>query len=113
LRKERFLPLKDRCWYRRRYGESDQVVAETLLPGKVVPFNLANKLGVTPAQLATYIKVQPGQQITKDTVLAANKGLFGLGFLKSEVKSPVDGEVENISAVTGQVLLLEPAFLCS
>jgi len=88
--------------------KAEDVVAETLLPGKVVPYNLANKLGVTPAQLSVYIKIKPGQQITKDTILAENKGLFGLGFFKSEVRSPCDGEVENISAVTGQVLLREP-----
>lgn len=109
LRKERILPLKGQVLVKKGdMVKADQVVAETLLPGKVVPFNLANKLGVTPAQLVNYMKVQPGQQISKDTVLAANNGLFGTGIFKSEVKSPVDGEVENVSAVTGQVLLREP-----
>jgi len=109
LRKERILPLKGQVLA--KIGDkvkAEDVVAETLLPGKVVPFNLANKLGVTPAQLAGYIKIEPGQQITKSTVLAQTKGIFGLGFMKSEVLSPVDGEVESVSAVTGQVLLREP-----
>jgi len=109
LRKERILPLKGQVLA--KIGDkvkAEDVVAETLLPGKVVPFNLANKLGVTPAQLAGYIKIEPGQQITKSTVLAQTKGIFGMGFMKSEVLSPVDGEVESVSAVTGQVLLREP-----
>ena len=109
LRKERILPLKGEVLVKKNAKvKGDDVVAQTLLPGKVVPFNLANKLGVTPAQLLQYIKIKPGDQITKKTVLAENKGLFGLGLFKSEVRSPVDGEVENISAVTGQVLLREP-----
>jgi len=109
LRKERILPLKGTVLVKK--GDkvaANDVIAETLLPGKVVPFNLANKLGVTPAQLNNYIKIEPGQQITKNTILAQTKGLFGLGFLKNEVHSPVDGEVESISKITGQILLREP-----
>lgn len=109
LKKERLLPLKGSVLVKKGDKvKAEEVVAETLLPGKVVPFNLANKLGVTPAQLSNFIKVEAGQQITKDTILAENKGLFGTGLFKSEVRSPVDGEVESISAVTGQVLLREP-----
>ncbi|MBP7310401.1 MAG: hypothetical protein KA984_03835, partial [Candidatus Cloacimonetes bacterium] len=109
LRKERILPLKGQVLVKKGTKvKAEDVVAETLLPGKVVPFNLANKLGVTPGQLSGYIKITAGQKITKDTVLAQNKGLFGMGFMKTEVLSPVEGEVESISAVTGQVLLREP-----
>lgn len=109
LRKERILPLKGQVLVKKGTKvKAEDVVAETLLPGKVVPFNLANKLGVTPGQLAGYIKITAGQKITKDTILAQNKGLFGLGIMKTEVLSPVEGEVESISAVTGQVLLREP-----
>lgn len=109
LRKERILPLKGQVLVKKGDKvKAEDVVAETLLPGKVVPFNLANKLGVTPAQLTGYIKIVAGQKITKDTILAENKGLFGTGLFKNEVRSPVEGEVENISSVTGQVLLREP-----
>lgn len=109
LRKDRLLPLKGDVLVKK--GDSvkaEDVVAETLLPGKVIPLNLANKLGVTPAQLAGYLKVKAGDQISKGTVLAENKGLFGLGFMKNSVTSPTDGEVESVSSHTGQVLLREP-----
>ncbi len=109
LKKERILPLKGKVLVKKGDKvQAETVVAETLLPGKVVPFNLANKLGVTPAQLVNFIKIEPGQLITKNTVLAETKGLFGLGIFKNEVRSPVEGEVENISSVTGQILLREP-----
>jgi biotin carboxyl carrier protein len=109
LKKERILPLKGKVLVKKGDKvKAEDVVAETLLPGKVVPFNLANKLGVTPAQLVNFIKIEVGQQITKDTILAETKGLFGTGLFKNEVRSPVEGEVENISSVTGQILLREP-----
>ncbi|MCB5262445.1 MAG: hypothetical protein LHW64_01275 [Candidatus Cloacimonetes bacterium] len=109
LRKERIMPLKGKVLVTKGTKvKGEDVVAETLLPGKVLPFNLANKLGVTPSQLEKYIKIKIGDQITPKTVLAENAGLFGLGIFKSVVYSPIEGEVENISAVTGQVLLREP-----
>ncbi|OQC09950.1 MAG: hypothetical protein BWX75_00719 [Candidatus Cloacimonetes bacterium ADurb.Bin088] len=109
LKKERILPLKGKVLVKKGDKvKAEDVVAETLLPGKVVPFNLANKLGVTPAQLVNFIKIEVGQQITKETILAETKGLFGTGLFKNEVRSPVEGEVENISSVTGQILLREP-----
>lgn len=109
LQKERILPLKGKVLVKKGDKvKAEDVVAETLLPGKVVPFNLANKLGVSPGQLNNYIKIEKGQQITKKTILAQTKGLFGTGIFKSEVRSPLEGEVENISSVTGQILLREP-----
>ncbi|NLN85073.1 MAG: hypothetical protein GX135_03070 [Candidatus Cloacimonetes bacterium] len=109
LRKERILPLKGKVLVKKGdHVKAEDVVAETLLPGKVLPFNLANKLGVTPAQLENFIKIEPGQQIDKTTILAETKGFLGTGLFKNEVRSPVEGEVESISAVTGQVLLREP-----
>jgi len=109
LRKERLLPLKGNVLVKQGDKvKAEDVVAETLLPGKVVPLNLANKLGVTPIQLVNYVKVKPGDQLKKGDLLAENKGLFGLGILKNSVPSPTDGEVESISQHTGQILLREP-----
>ncbi len=109
LRKERILPLKGKVLVKKGdHVKAEDVVAETLLPGKVLPFNLANKLGVTPGQLENFIKIEPGQQIDKTTILAETKGFLGTGLFKNEVRSPVEGEVESISAVTGQILLREP-----
>ncbi|MBP7205815.1 MAG: hypothetical protein KBA54_04790 [Candidatus Cloacimonetes bacterium] len=109
LRKERILPLKGKVMVKKGdHVTAETVVAETLLPGKVVPFNLANKLGVTPSQLENFIKIKAGQVIDTNTVLAETKGLFGTGLFKNEVHSPVVGEVESISSVTGQILLREP-----
>ena len=107
LRKERILPLKGKVLVKKGDKvKADDFVAETLLPGKVIPFNLANKLGVDPKFMTDYIKIKEGDHLTKGTILAETKGFFGL--FKSTVKSPIEGEVESISSLTGQLLLREP-----
>lgn len=107
LRKERILPLKGKVIVKKGDKvKAEDIVAETLLPGKVIPFNLANKLGTTPNLIMNYLKVKEGDQLKKGQLLAQTKGFFGL--FKSAVRSPTDGEVESISSVTGQMLLREP-----
>ncbi|HPR17444.1 MAG TPA: hypothetical protein PLD62_04285 [Candidatus Cloacimonadota bacterium] len=107
LRKERILPLKGKVLVKKGDKvKADDLVAETLLPGKVVPFNLANKLGVDSKFMKDYIKIQEGDVLEKGTVLAETKGF--LGMFKSTIKSPIAGEVESISNLTGQLLLREP-----
>ena len=76
------------------------------MPGKVVPFNLANKLGVTPNLVSQYLKVKEGQDVKKGELLAQTNGFMGM--FKTTVKCPIDGEIESISKITGQMLLREP-----
>ena len=107
LKKERILPLKGKVLVKKGDKvKAEDLVAETLLPGKVVPFNIANKLGTTPNLVSQFLKIKAGDKITKGDVIAETKGFFGL--FKTAVKAPIDGEVENISKITGQMLLREP-----
>ena len=107
LKKERILPLKGRVIVKKGDKvKAEDVVAETRLPGKVIPFNLANKLGVTPNLVHQYLKVKKGDEIKKGQLIAQTNGFFG--FFKTSVKSPIEGEIENISKITGQMLLREP-----
>ncbi|MCL1827747.1 MAG: hypothetical protein FWG20_06885 [Candidatus Cloacimonetes bacterium] len=109
LRKERILPLKGTVVVKKGDKvKANDLVAETSLPGNVLPMNIANKLGVTPSQVTQYIKIKAGDKIKEGQILAENNGLFGLGFFKSSVKSPIDGEVESFSQLTGQCMLREP-----
>jgi hypothetical protein len=107
LRKDRILPLKGKVLVKKGdILKAEDLVAETLLPGKVVPINMANKLGVTANMVGQFMKVQPGDIIKKGQVLAETKGF--LGMFKTVVKSPINGEIENISSITGQMLMREP-----
>lgn len=109
LKKERILPLKGEVTVKKGDRvKADDIVAKTSLPGNVVPYKIANKLGVTPQMLGNFLKVKVGDHIKKDQILAETKGLFGTGLFKSSVKSPIDGEVESVSPATGNAVLREP-----
>jgi hypothetical protein len=104
VRKARRLPLAGRVVV--EIGDrvtSRQVVARTDLPGKVYPLNVANQLGVLPDEVPEAMKKRAGETIAKGDVLAETSSFFGV--FRSEVRSPIDGTLESISRVTGQVLL--------
>ncbi len=107
LRRERRLPLKGKVLV--KPGDkvtSEQIVANTELPGDVQPLNLAGLLGVAPQDLESYLLKKPGDTIKKDEVIAETKGIFGL--MKTQVKCPINGIIESISGVTGQAILRNP-----
>lgn len=90
-------------------GESvtaKQVVAQTRLPGKVYPVNIANQLGLAPDEIVQYLTRQAGDAVERDDVIAESRPLFK--WLKTEVTSPIRGTIDSCSTVTGQVLVREP-----
>jgi len=102
--KQRILPLKgdvvvkigDRV-------EPDTVIARTNLPGPVEPLNVANLLGVPPEDVPLCMLKHEGEHVSAGEVIALTKSFFGL--FKSEAKAKIDGTIESVSHVTGQVLL--------
>jgi hypothetical protein len=107
VRKDRILPLKGKVVVTEGDKvKSDDVVARTDLPGDVIPINVANKLGIPPAEVPEAMLKKQGENIKEGEAIAMHNSFFGL--FKSLVKSPVTGSIENISSVTGQVLLREP-----
>ena len=82
---------------------ADQVVARTHLPGKVLPINVANHLSILPDELEAAMRKQVGEPIKEGDLLAETRSFFGL--FREEARSPIDGFVESISAVTGLVIL--------
>lgn len=107
LKKDRILPLKGEVVV--KVGDkvkAEDVVAKTDLPGDVQPINIGNKLGIPPSEVEPSMLKKAGEKIKKDEIIAQTKSFFGL--FKSSVKSPITGTIENISSITGQVLLREP-----
>lgn len=107
VRKRRLLPIPGTVLC--KVGDQVKpgtVVARAELAGKVHVINVANLLGVAPDEVQDYLIKKPGDAIQKDDILAENKPF--MKWLKTEVRSPVQGTVESISAVTGQLLLREP-----
>lgn len=106
IRKHRILPLKGDVLV--KMGDKvtpSTVVARTLLPGSVVPLNVANKMGIPPEDLETVMLKKPGDQVKAGEVVAQSKPLFGLKFLGStKCEATIEGTIESVSHITGQVL---------
>ena len=83
--------------------DARQVVAETFMPGDIVPLNLAKLLSMPPGDVPECILKKEGERVEKGDVLARTKGIFGR--FRQEYKSDAAGTIESISAVTGQVIL--------
>ena len=104
--KERLLPLKGNVHTKLNDEvKSDSIVASTEIPGNVQMINMTNKLNVNPLQVLDCMLVKVDENVKKNQIIARNKGLFGL--FKTEVKSPIDGKIINISKITGQVVISE------
>ena len=107
VRRRRILPLPGTVLV--QVGDAvraDTAVARAELPGKVVPLNLANQLGIAPDEINDYLVKKEKDSVQKDDVLAENKPF--IKWFKTEIRSPITGKVESVSTITGQVLLREP-----
>jgi hypothetical protein len=107
VRKKRVLPIPGTV--RVRTGDQvkpDTVVAVTELPGKVHVINVANLLGVAPDEVQEYLTKRAGDPVKADEVIAETHPF--IKWFKTEVRSPINGQLESASSVTGQVLLREP-----
>jgi len=105
--KERRLPLKGEvvCKVGDRV-KADDIVAKTQIPGDVETLNIAGRLGVSPEDVKEYLKFNIGDKIKKDETIAMTNGIFG--YFKTIIKSPITGSIENISEITGQMILRYP-----
>jgi len=107
IEKERRLPLEGEVLV--EVGatvKAEDVVAKADLPGNVQLLNVANLLSVPPEEVAEHILKPVGETVSEDEIIATTKGLFGL--FKSQALSPINGTIESVSDVTGQVILREP-----
>ncbi len=104
--KERQLPLKGNVVVKKGQTVSpDDIVATTDLPGNVRMLNVANLLNIDAPDILDVMIWEVGDSVEKNGMMAETKGLFGM--FKSQANSPVDGTIEAISKVTGQVTLRE------
>ena len=106
VRKERRLPIKGEV--RMKKGDivqADDIIAKTNLPGNVHMVKVANRLNISPPDIHDVLTVKEGDDLKKGDMVAQTQGLFG--FFKSELRSPVSGQVESISDVTGQIVMRE------
>ena len=107
IQKERRLPLEGEVLVETGTTvKAEDVVAKADLPGNVQLLNVANLLSISPEEIAEYMLKPVGEAVSEDEIIATTKGLFGL--FKSQARSPINGTIEAVSDVTGQVILREP-----
>ncbi|MCS6927533.1 MAG: hypothetical protein NZ578_16710 [Candidatus Binatia bacterium] len=107
VRKSRLLPIPGEVLV--AVGQqvaATTVVAQTALPGRIYPVNVAHHLGIAPAELPSYMVKREGEAVQKGEPIAQNRPL--IKWLQTQVRAPVSGVIESISTVTGQVFLREP-----
>jgi len=103
VKKRRILPLKGEVVV--KVGDKvdpDDVVARTHLPGNVVPLNVANKLGIPPEDIELVMQKKVGDPIAEGEVIALKRSF--IKWFSSSAAATLDGTLESVSKVTGQVL---------
>jgi len=81
----------------------DDIVAKTEVSGDPEIIKVAMLLGVEAEDLEHYMLKKAGDPIKKGENLAFYTAFFGL--MKKSVPCPMDGTVESVSIVTGQVIV--------
>ncbi len=107
VRKNRVLPLPGKTLV--KVGdrvEAETIVARTDMPGKVFSVNVAGRLSIPPGDVNKYMLKKEGEVVEKNGIIAESKSF--VSWLKATCFSPIDGSIESISSITGQVLLREP-----
>ncbi len=106
IRKVRRLPIPGKVLV--EVGETvdfNTLLAETMVPGDPYVINATAELGIERGTLAEYMKKREGDKVYKDEDLAGFNAFFGLW--KNWIKSPINGYIETISPVSGQIIVRE------
>ena len=107
FRKKRLLPIPGTVLVADgKQVDATDVVAKTELPGKVFPINVANRMSVGPDEIKDLLLKKEGDPVKKGEIIAENKPF--IKWFKTSIESPIDGTVDLVSHVTGQIMLREP-----
>jgi len=103
-RVKRLLPIPGEVVVKKGdHVDARDIVAETFMPGDVTPLNMSNLLSMPPADVPECMLKKEGDIVKIGEVMARTKGIFGM--FRTEYKSKVEGTIESISGVTGQVIM--------
>jgi hypothetical protein len=106
IRRSRVLPIKgDVLVEQGQIVQARDIVAKSELPGYLHPLNAAAMLGVSASELKGSMTAKEGDRVSVGQVLGETKSFFGV--FKNTILSPVEGTLESVSALTGQVMLRE------
>jgi hypothetical protein len=83
--------------------EWNTVIARTEISGDPEIIKVATLLGLEAEDIPRFMMKKVGDKVAKGENLAFYSALFGL--IKKNVPSPIDGTVESVSEITGQVIV--------
>jgi len=81
------------------------IVAETMIPGEPNIIKVAAELDILEMDINDYMRMVVGDKVKKGDVIAEYNAFFGL--FKKHINSPVNGIIESISPISGQVIIRE------
>ena len=81
------------------------VIAETMIPGDPNIIKVAAELDILEMDINDYMKMVVGDKVKKGDIIAEYNAFFGL--FKKHVYSPINGTIESISPISGQVIIRE------
>jgi len=109
VQKTRRLPIPGEVLVRKDDAvDFDTIVARTKVPGDVETIRASQILGIEAddmEELGQYMLKKIGEAVRKGELIARRVAFFGLS--KAFVESPIDGTIEHVSDVTGQVTIRE------
>ena len=107
VRRTRKLPIKGEILVNAGDNvHSDTTVARTHVPGDLQIVRVAQILGIELEDTEKYMVHKTGDHVKENEVIAKSTSFFGL--FKTFARSPVEGTIEHVSNVTGQVIIREP-----
>ncbi len=83
--------------------KATDVVAQTFMPGDIVPLNVANLLAVPPADVPECMLKKEGDTVEAGEPMARTHGIFGM--FKKTCRSKAAGRLESVSGITGQIMI--------
>jgi hypothetical protein len=107
IRRVRRLPLKgDVLVVLGQTVAPDTLVARAQLPGLMQTVKAAGALNIDPSDVPNALVVREGDSVTEGQILAQTKSFFGM--FKSDLKAPISGTVEMVSATSGNIGIRRP-----
>ncbi len=83
--------------------EYSTIVAQASISGEPQIVKASSIMGVDATDLFRYMQKKEGDEVSEGDNIAYYSALFGL--IKKQVVSPIDGFIESISEITGQIIL--------
>lgn len=107
VRKLRSLPIKGQILVKvGDHVEFDTIVARCYLEGIPQILKVAELLDVDTEEVPRYLLKKKGEAVKKGEIIARLRAAFGL--INKTVLSPIDGYVEDINEITGNITIREP-----